>query len=42
MPSWIVPVIAPFIVLNVVVGIVTYVTLLERKDCCNRLPMRSS
>ena len=31
MPSWIVPVIAPFIVLNVVVGIVTYVTLLERK-----------
>jgi len=31
MPSWIVPVIAPFIVLNVVIGIVTYVTLLERK-----------
>jgi len=31
MPSWIVPIIAPFIVLNVVVGIVTYVTLLERK-----------
>ena len=31
MPAWIAPVIAPFIVLNVVVGIVTYVTLLERK-----------
>src|SRR5512147_2982500 len=31
MPGWIVPVIAPFIVLNVVVGLVTYVTLLERK-----------
>ena len=31
MPSWITPVIAPFIVLNVVIGIVTYVTLLERK-----------
>src|SRR6187431_3825040 len=31
MPAWIIPVIAPFIVLNVVVGIVTYVTLLERK-----------
>ena len=31
MPEWVAPVIAPFIVLNVVVGIVTYVTLLERK-----------
>jgi NADH-quinone oxidoreductase subunit H len=31
MPSWIAPIIAPFIVLNVVIGIVTYVTLLERK-----------
>ena len=31
MPAWIVPIIAPFIVLNVVVGLVTYVTLLERK-----------
>jgi NADH-quinone oxidoreductase subunit H len=31
MPSWITPIIAPFIVLNVVIGIVTYVTLLERK-----------
>src|SRR6187431_2436680 len=31
MPAWIIPVIAPFIVLNVVVGMVTYVTLLERK-----------
>src|SRR4026207_811012 len=31
MPAWIIPVIAPFIVLNVVVGLVTYVTLLERK-----------
>jgi NADH-quinone oxidoreductase subunit H len=31
MPAWIAPVIAPFIVLNVVIGIVTYVTLLERK-----------
>jgi len=31
MPAWITPIIAPFIVLNVVVGIVTYVTLLERK-----------
>ena len=28
MPSWIVPIIAPFIVLNVVIGLVTYVTLL--------------
>jgi len=31
MPSWISPIIAPFIVLNVVIGLVTYVTLLERK-----------
>jgi len=31
MPSWIEPIIAPFIVLNVVIGLVTYVTLLERK-----------
>ena len=31
MPTWLTPVIAPFIVLNVVIGIVTYVTLLERK-----------
>jgi len=31
MPAWLTPVIAPFIVLNVVVGLVTYVTLLERK-----------
>jgi NADH-quinone oxidoreductase subunit H len=31
MLEWVTPVIAPFIVLNVVVGLVTYVTLLERK-----------
>ena len=31
MPGWLVLVIAPFVVLNVVVGLVTYVTLLERK-----------
>jgi NADH-quinone oxidoreductase subunit H len=31
MPAWIVPIIGPFIVLNVVIGLVTYVTLLERK-----------
>jgi NADH-quinone oxidoreductase subunit H len=31
MPAWITPIIAPFIVLNVVIGLVTYVTLLERK-----------
>jgi len=31
MPEWLIPFIAPFIVLNVVIGIVTYVTLLERK-----------
>jgi NADH-quinone oxidoreductase subunit H len=29
--EWVAPVIAPFIVLNVVIGLVTYVTLLERK-----------
>jgi len=31
MPAWLAPIVAPFIVLNVVVGLVTYVTLLERK-----------
>jgi NADH-quinone oxidoreductase subunit H len=31
MPDWLTPFIAGFVVLNVVVGIVTYVTLLERK-----------
>jgi NADH-quinone oxidoreductase subunit H len=31
MPDWAVPFVAGFIVLNVVVGLVTYVTLLERK-----------
>jgi NADH-quinone oxidoreductase subunit H len=31
MPDWLTPLVAPFIVLNVVIGIVTYVTLLERK-----------
>jgi NADH-quinone oxidoreductase subunit H len=31
MPTWLTPIIAPFILLNVVVGLVTYVTLLERK-----------
>jgi NADH-quinone oxidoreductase subunit H len=31
MLDWVAPAIAPFIVLNVVVGLVTYVTLLERK-----------
>ena len=31
MPDWVLPFVAPFIVLNAVVGIVTYVTLLERK-----------
>ena len=30
-PAWLIPFIASFIVLNVVIGIVTYVTLLERK-----------
>ena len=29
--EWVAPVVAPFIVLNVVIGLVTYVTLLERK-----------
>jgi NADH-quinone oxidoreductase subunit H len=31
MLDWVAPVIAPFILLNVIVGLVTYVTLLERK-----------
>src|ERR687891_94393 len=31
MPDWLVPFVAGFIVLNVVIGLVTYVTLLERK-----------
>jgi NADH-quinone oxidoreductase subunit H len=31
MLEWVAPVVAPFIVLNVVIGLVTYVTLLERK-----------
>ena len=31
MPAWLTALIAPFIVLNVVIGLVTYVTLLERK-----------
>lgn len=31
MIEWLTPLIAPFIVLNVVIGLVTYVTLLERK-----------
>jgi NADH-quinone oxidoreductase subunit H len=31
MPSWLTALIAPFVVLNVVIGLVTYVTLLERK-----------
>ena len=31
MPTWLTPLIAPFVVLNVVIGLVTYVTLLERK-----------
>src|SRR5690242_18195831 len=30
-PGWLMLLIAPFIVLNVVVGLVTYITLLERK-----------
>jgi NADH-quinone oxidoreductase subunit H len=30
-PAWLIPFIASFIVLNVVIGLVTYVTLLERK-----------
>jgi NADH-quinone oxidoreductase subunit H len=31
MPEWLIPFVTGFIVLNVVIGIVTYVTLLERK-----------
>ena len=31
MIEWLTPLIAPFVVLNVVIGLVTYVTLLERK-----------
>ena len=31
MPAWITALIVPFVVLNVVIGLVTYVTLLERK-----------
>ena len=31
MPAWLTAVLGPFIVLNVVIGLVTYVTLLERK-----------
>jgi NADH-quinone oxidoreductase subunit H len=31
MPGWLTPLIAPFVVMNVVIVIVTYVTLLERK-----------
>jgi NADH-quinone oxidoreductase subunit H len=31
MVEWVAPVVVPFIVLNVVIGLVTYVTLLERK-----------
>ena len=31
MPAWLTALIAPFVVLNVVIGLVTYVTLLERK-----------
>ena len=31
MPTWVMPLLGPFIVLNVVVGLVAYVTLLERK-----------
>jgi NADH-quinone oxidoreductase subunit H len=31
MPVWLTALIAPFVVLNVVIGLVTYVTLLERK-----------
>src|SRR5918995_2768671 len=31
MIEWLTPLLAPFIVLNVVIGLVTYVTLLERK-----------
>jgi len=31
MPTWLTAVIGPFVVLNVIIGLVTYVTLLERK-----------
>ena len=31
MPEWVTPLVAPFILLNAVIGLVTYVTLLERK-----------
>ena len=31
MPTWLTAVLEPFIVLNVVIGLVAYVTLLERK-----------
>src|SRR3990170_8737857 len=31
MPEWVTPLVAPFILLNAVIGVVTYVTLLERK-----------
>src|SRR5687768_17896006 len=31
MPTWLLPILVPFIVMNAVIGIVTYVTLLERK-----------
>ena len=31
MPDWVTHLVAPFVVLNVVIGLVTYVTLLERK-----------
>mgnify|MGYP003346651147 CR=1 FL=1 len=31
MPAWLKLLIAPFVVLNVIVGLVTYITLLERK-----------
>jgi NADH-quinone oxidoreductase subunit H len=31
MPAWLTPFVASFVVLNVVIGLVTYVTLLERK-----------
>ena len=31
MPAWVTLILGPFIVMNAVIGIVTYVTLLERK-----------
>src|SRR5438067_7141746 len=31
MPSWLLLLLVPFVVLNVIIGMVTYVTLLERK-----------